>query len=77
MSTPSVVSMEEIHQVLALTDALGIHREAVKIPLAKGVGGVRRLPNGRFEIVIDAQLEFSAALVETEKLLRSLLGSED
>lgn len=69
--------MEEIHQLLALTDALGIHRESVKIPLAKGLGGVRQLPNGRFEIVIDAQLEFSAALVETERVLRSLLGSED
>lgn len=77
MNTRPVVSMEEIHRVLALTDSLGIHREAVKIPLAKGVGAVRQLPDGRFEIVIDAEQEFTATLVSVEHQLRSLLGVED
>ena len=48
------VTLAEIQAVFAVTDALGISREALVIPLAPGrPGRVRRLPNGKLEIVLD------------------------
>jgi len=49
------VGMAEINKIFAVTDALGIHREALVIPLGTGKGRVRKLPSGKFEIVVDAQ----------------------
>ena len=52
-----VVTLKEIQAIFAVTDALGISREALVIPLAPGrPGRVRRLPNGKLEIVVDAEL---------------------
>jgi hypothetical protein len=51
-----VVTMKEIDAIFAVTDALGIHREMLVIPLGPGTPGrVRRLPNGKLEITVDAQ----------------------
>jgi hypothetical protein len=51
-----VVTMKEIDAIFAVTDALGIHREMLVIPLGPGTPGrVRRLPNGKFEITVDAE----------------------
>jgi hypothetical protein len=50
------VTLAEIQAVFAVTDALGISREALVIPLAPGrPGRVRRLPSGKLEIVVDAE----------------------
>ena len=50
------VTLTEIQAVFAVTDALGISREALVIPLAPGrPGRVRRLPSGKLEIVLDAE----------------------
>jgi hypothetical protein len=50
------VTLAEIQAVFAVTDALGISREALVIPLAPGrPGRVRRLPSGKLEIVLDAE----------------------
>lgn len=50
-----VVTMKEIDAVFAVTDALGIHREQLVIPLGPATPGrVRRLPNGKLEITVDA-----------------------
>lgn len=52
-----VVTMREIEAVFAVTDALGISREAVVIPLSpERPGRVRRLPGGKLEIVVDAEV---------------------
>ncbi|MBI2461244.1 MAG: hypothetical protein HYV61_07115 [Candidatus Rokubacteria bacterium] len=52
-----VVTMREIEAVFAVTDALGISREAVVIPLSpEQPGRVRRLPGGKLEIVVDAEV---------------------
>jgi hypothetical protein len=49
------VTLAEIQAVFGVTDALGISREALVIPLAPGrPGRVRRLPSGKLEIVVDA-----------------------
>jgi hypothetical protein len=48
--------MKEIDAIFAVTDALGIHREALVIPLGPAIPGrVRTLPSGKLEIVVDAQ----------------------
>jgi hypothetical protein len=49
------VGMEEIAKIFAVTDALGIHRESVVIPLGTGKGRVRKLLSGKLEIVVDAE----------------------
>jgi len=49
------VTMREIERIFAVTDAMGIHREALVIPLApRHPGRVRRMPGGKVEIVVDA-----------------------
>ena len=50
------VTMREITRIFAVTDPLGISREALAIPLLPRPGGrLRRLPGGRIEIVVDAE----------------------
>jgi len=50
-----VVGMKEIDAVFEVTDALGIHREALVIPLGPASPGrVRKLPSGKFEITVEA-----------------------
>jgi hypothetical protein len=50
-----VVTMREIDAIFAVTDALGIHREMLVIPLGPASPGrVRKLPNGKLEITVDA-----------------------
>jgi len=49
------VTQREIERIFAVTDPLGISREALAIPLRpRPGGGLRRLPGGRIEIVVDA-----------------------
>ncbi|WP_447602640.1 hypothetical protein [Nitrospira sp. Nam80] len=64
-----VVSFKQISQILELTDSLGLNREWVEIPLSpEGSGTVRRLSNGKLEIVVAADQPFDewlAALSET------------
>ena len=49
------VGMEEINKIFAVTDALGIHRESLVIPLGTGKGRVRKLLTGKLEIIVDAE----------------------
>ena len=54
-----VVSFKQISQILEITDSLGLNREWVEIPLSpESPGIVRRLPNGKLEIVVDAEQPF-------------------
>jgi hypothetical protein len=54
-----VVSFKHISRILEITDALGLNREWVEIPLSpESPGVVRRLPNGKLEIIVDAELPF-------------------
>jgi hypothetical protein len=51
-----VVTMREIDAVFVVTDALGIHREMLVIPLGPAAPGrVRKLPSGKLEITVDAE----------------------
>ena len=71
------VTLREIERIFTVTDALGISREALAIPLMPRPGGrVRRMPNGKLEIVVDAaDLEgFLARLPELIAALPAAAG---
>lgn len=64
------VTMKEIDAVLAVTDALGIHREQVVIPLGPASPGrVRRLPGGKLEITVEARRPLEEWLQELPALI--------
>ena len=51
-----VVTMKEIDAIFEVTDALGVHREMLVIPLGPATPGrVRKLPSGKLEITVDAE----------------------
>lgn len=55
----SALSFAQISRILELTDSLGLNREWVEIPLSpERPGLVRRLSNGKLEIVVDADRPF-------------------
>ena len=65
-----VVTMKEIDAIFAVTDALGIHREALVIPLGPAAPGrVRKLPSGKLEIIVDAETPIEAWVKELPRLI--------
>jgi hypothetical protein len=77
MGTPmEMVSFAQISRILELTDSLGVNREWVEIPLSpERPGRVRRLPNGKLEIVVDADRPFEEWLESLSKQIESLQGT--
>jgi hypothetical protein len=70
------VTLKEIQQIFEVTDALGISREALVIPLGPGrPGRVRRLPSGKLEIVVDAEASLAEWLKELPALIRAAQGA--
>ena len=69
------VSFQQISRILDLTDQLGLNREWVEIPLSpERPGTVRRLPNGKLEIVVDADQPFDQWLSTLETHIRAVHG---
>jgi hypothetical protein len=65
--------MKEIDAIFAVTDALGIHREALVIPLGPATPGrVRKLPSGKLEIVVDAETPIEAWVKELPRLIAAV-----
>jgi len=70
-----VVSMKEIDAIFEVTDALGIHREALTIPLGPASPGrVRKLLNGKFEITVEAERPLEEWLKELPALIAAAQG---
>ena len=68
-----IIGMDDMGLIFEVTDAMGIDRESISVPLEKeDPGAVRRLPNGEIEIVVPASVpeeEWVAMLrAELEKL---------
>lgn len=68
-----IIGMHDIGVIFEITDALGIDRESISVPLGKeDPGTVRRLSEGGVEIVVPASVpieEWAATLMsEMEKL---------
>lgn len=52
-----VVGMKQIDAIFEVTDRLGISREWIEIPLGpESPGTVKKLPNGKYEIIVDAEV---------------------
>jgi hypothetical protein len=68
------VGMAEINKIFAVTDALGVHREALVIPLGTGKGRVRKLPSGKLEITVDRETPLEAWLEELPALIRAAMA---
>lgn len=65
------VSFQQITRILDMTDGLGLDREWVEIPLSPETPGVvRKLPNGKLEIVVDADQPFEEWLGTLEQQIR-------
>lgn len=71
-----VVSFKHISQILEVTDSLGLNREWVEIPLSpERPGAVRRLANGKLEIIVDADLLFEDWLESLPKHIQLIQGT--
>lgn len=69
------VTLKEIEAIFAVTDAMGLSREALVIPLAPGrPGRVRRLPSGKFEIVVDAEVPLDEWLRALPDRIKAVQG---
>jgi hypothetical protein len=72
----AVVSFKHITQILGVTDSLGLDREWVEIPLSpQSPGAVRRLANGKLEIVVDADQPFEEWLQSLPKHIQLAQGA--
>ena len=70
-----VVTMKEIDAIFEVTDALGIHREALVIPLGPASPGrVRKTPSGKIEITVDAERPLVEWLKELPALIAAAQG---
>jgi hypothetical protein len=67
------VTIREIEAIFAVTDPMGLSRELLVIPLMpRHPGRVRRMPNGRIEIVVDSEGDFYAFVAGLETEIRKL-----
>jgi hypothetical protein len=72
----TAVTLNEIEKIFTVLERLDISREAVIIPLRPAVpGGVRRLPNGKYEIIVDAQVPIDEWLSVLEEQLKATRGA--
>lgn len=70
------VSFKQISQILELTDRLGLNREFVEIPLTpESPGMVRKLPNGKLEIVVDSVQPFEQWLKTLDDQIKQVTGT--
>jgi len=71
-----MVSFQHISRILEVTDALGLNREWVEIPLSpESPGVVRRLQNGKLEIVVDAEQPFDQWLSALPHHIQQIPGA--
>jgi hypothetical protein len=71
MGMLEVVTLREIEKIFEVTDRMGIHREQLVIPLGpRHPGRVRRMPNGKIEIVVESEGSFDEWVAGLEPELR-------
>ena len=69
------VTIKEMTAIFAVTDAMGLSREMLVIPLLpRRPGRVRKMPNGKIEIVVDSE-DFEGFVSGLETEIRTAGGS--
>jgi len=69
------ITLKEIERIFAVTDVLGISREALIIPLRpENPGRVRLMAGDKIEIVVEREADFEQWLKGLEGQLRVLIG---
>jgi hypothetical protein len=69
------VTIREIQAIFSVTDRMGLSREELVIPLLpRHPGRVRRMPNRKLEIVVDAEADFAGFLAGLEGEIRKVTG---
>ena len=72
------VTLKEIERIFTVTDALGISREALVIPLrTEAPGRINLMKDGKLEIVVDRDADFDQWLTRLEPALRALMDSPE
>jgi hypothetical protein len=72
------VTIREIQRIFEVTDALGIHREMVVIPLRpRHPGEVRAKPGGRIEIVVESETPFEEWISGLADEIRKATGTPE
>jgi len=67
------LTLKEIERIFTITDALGISREALVIPLrTETPGRIGILKSGKLEIVVERDTDFDQWLSHLEPELRAL-----
>jgi hypothetical protein len=74
MAMIKAVGLKEIERIFSVTDALGISREALVIPLrTEAPGRLKLLGDGKLEIVVDRDAAFDEWLTSLEDRIRALM----
>lgn len=69
------ITLNEIERIFAITDALGISREALVIPLrTENPGHVKRLANGKLEIVVARDTGFDEWITHLEREIHAAMN---
>jgi hypothetical protein len=72
---PQGVQLAQIERIFEILDRLAISREAVIIPLRpQGAGGIKRLSNGKLEIVVPADIPFEQWYASLEGTLQQVMS---
>ena len=72
---PKDVTFAQINRILELTDEMEMDRKRIEIPLyAMSPGKIQKLPNGKIEIVVDADVPFDEWLVAAKQRLQQVAG---
>ena len=67
------VTIREIERIFEVTDAMGIHRELLVIPLRpRHPGRVRKMPGGKIEIVVESEGAFEEWVAGLAEEIRKL-----
>lgn len=70
---PQGVQLAQIERIFEILDRLAISREAVIIPLRpQGTGDVKRLRNGKLEIIVPTDLPFDEWYASLEDAIKNI-----
>ena len=72
---PQGVQLAQIERIFEILDRLAISREAVVIPLRpQGAGNVKRLSNGKLEIIVPADIPFEQWYASLEGAITQVMS---